>query len=1771
MYRIAILVLLCLANTAHAVAPVNTLPSSPTVNEDDINVAIADDINIADSDGDNQAVTLTMTGGTASISTSGLSFTTGDGADDGLMAFSGTLASINTALDAMTFTPTTNLNGVSAGSIQIQTDDGNSGTDDDTIQFNIVAVNDDPTETGIFPTDITIIEDTAGDFDLSDLTLADIDAAASNVVMTLTASAGTLTASNGGSVTISGSASGTMTLTGSIANIDTYINIASNIKYTGSENINGNDAATVAIKINDGGNTGSGGGGDVALGTVNMDITAVNDDPSISGLASDVTVTEETASDLDLSASAFADVDSAGDVIVTLTAGSGTMAASNSGGVVIGGSGTGSLTLTGTVTEINTFLNTASNVQYTGATDVTGNDATTVTVTANDGDGSGNIALGTVNIDITGVNDGPSISGLASDVTVIEETASDLDLSASAFADVDSAGDVIVTLTAGSGTMAASNSGGVVIGGSGTGSLTLTGTVTEINTFLNTASNVQYTGATDVTGNDATTVTVTANDGDGSGNIALGTVNIDITGVNDIPTDIGLSAVSINQSATGAGADVGTLSSTDVDDASFTYSLVSTGVSDGGTCGAGNDADNGSFQINASLLETQAVTTAGTYQICLQTSDGSNSYQKAFTMTINDNVGPTVSSVTIPDSAHKVGDVVTATISVPSDSDDYTTGSGGISGTLNGYALGSLSKTNDTSYRATFTITDGGGDVAAGSNITLSFTLNDSSGNTGAIYTTTISQASDAIYANLPDITLSVDTNTLAEDGGISTLSGNINNTLNNQWPSGIIVNLAYTGTATVGTDYTKSNSLTINANSTSGTTTVTSTADTHYDAASDETVIVDISSVSVGTESGSQQQTLSITDAESAPTVTLSVSSAVVTENGGSAAITASLSHPTYENVTVSVGYSGTATSGTDYVIPSSSFTLMGGSTSVNAVTGITGINDELIEGSETIVIDIITVTGGGATENAIQQQTITLSDDDNATPVITSTAITTIAEDVLYKYTVAATDSDSGDILTFSAPTLPEWLGFTPATGLLTGTPSNEHVGSHTVKLRVNDGNVTVDQDFTIIVSNTNDAPTITGTPLTTGVEGMVYSFSVSAADVDTGDSISYQIANQPAWLAINSSGLVSGTPGNSDIGSTSNIIVSVTDGVLSTSLPAFTITVDSDLDGDGTGDTSDTDIDGDGMSNAFENTHGLDPLDATDASGDLDGDGVSNLDEFINNSNPELDDYGPVIRLDSFVTIDAVALLTSLPGNLATASDGLDGDVVITHDLEKTFLAPGRYEINWSAIDSTDNESTASQTLNVRPLANWQVDQNSGEDNTVSVTLYLNGEAPEYPVVANYTVSGSASNPDDHDATSGSFSITEGQSASVDVAVVGDLVSETDETILFTLNSITNAVIGVQIDHQITISEFNHSPTLALEAVLDSAPTTPVRLLATSDGAVTIKATVTDVDPSDTHSFEWTDSHNLNGTALGSTYTFNPETSGAGVYQLTVTTTDDAASPESGTAVITLTILDRAPTLSIAIDSDGDGIDDSTEGLGDSDGDSVPDFADSTDEVNLLAMFPTGGEPVEGAWFMEAQPGLSLQLNVYSSGSGDFSPLLATDDVVDANQEDQSDAGFVYDGGLFDFVVSNMPVPGETVFVIMPQLNPIPENAVYRKEVNGEWFDYVEDGNNFISSAPGELGVCPPPGSIEYLPGLTEGDYCVQLGIEDGGVNDADGAAGGTILDPGGVALAVVIPETVSSSGGGAITWPFWLLLALGTILRMNKFRADSSLTQPKEKGE
>src|SRR5205823_5611823 len=90
------------------------------------------------------------------------------------------------------------------------------------------------------------------------------------------------------------------------------------------------------------------------------------------------------------------------------------------------------------------------------------------------------------------------------------------------------------------------------------------------------------------------------------------------------------------------------------------------------------------------------------------------------------------------------------------------------------------------------------------------------------------------------------------------------------------------------------------------------------------------------------------------------------------------------------------------------------------------------------------------------------------------------------------------------------------------------------------------------------TNSAPTISGNPSGSVLQGTAYVFAPTASDAN-GDPLTFTIAGRPSWATFDaSSGRLSGTPSGADVGTYSNIRIAVSDGSASTNLAAFAIQV-------------------------------------------------------------------------------------------------------------------------------------------------------------------------------------------------------------------------------------------------------------------------------------------------------------------------------------------------------------------------------------------------------------------------------------------------------------------------------------------------------------------------------------------------------------------------------------------------------------------------------------
>jgi hypothetical protein len=139
----------------------------------------------------------------------------------------------------------------------------------------------------------------------------------------------------------------------------------------------------------------------------------------------------------------------------------------------------------------------------------------------------------------------------------------------------------------------------------------------------------------------------------------------------------------------------------------------------------------------------------------------------------------------------------------------------------------------------------------------------------------------------------------------------------------------------------------------------------------------------------------------------------------------------------------------------------------------------------------------------------TITVANTNDAPIILTSPSMTA-TEDEGYDQNFEAEDVDVGDVLSWSM-TGPAWLTMEGAT--LSGTPSNDDVGTHGVTVAVSDGAVEDTLTFTITVANTNDAPTWLSTPEDQELmEGDLMFLDLLAEDED-GDRLTYGLTSTPS----------------------------------------------------------------------------------------------------------------------------------------------------------------------------------------------------------------------------------------------------------------------------------------------------------------------------------------------------------------------------------------------------------------------------------------------------------------------------------------------------------------------------------------------------------------------------------------------------------------------------------------------------------------------------------
>ncbi|GEA05259.1 hypothetical protein KUL42_00200 [Alteromonas sp. KUL42] len=206
------------------------------------------------------------------------------------------------------------------------------------------------------------------------------------------------------------------------------------------------------------------------------------------------------------------------------------------------------------------------------------------------------------------------------------------------------------------------------------------------------------------------------------------------------------------------------------------------------------------------------------------------------------------------------------------------------------------------------------------------------------------------------------------------------------------------------------------------------------------------------------------------------------------------------------------------------------------------------------------ITVTDNESASNELNFKLEVVS---NNTAPIANNMVQSTDEDTPLSLTFNVSDSD-GDNLAATIVTQPLNGSVTVVPNSITATftPNENFHGTATFTYSVSDGAASSNTaTVTIVVDPVNDAPTISGTPDTVVVAGNVYSFQPTIADVDVDNLSELTITseNVPSFLMFDSSdGSLSGQPSETDVGTYSDIAITVSDNEAAPQSLRFTLEV-------------------------------------------------------------------------------------------------------------------------------------------------------------------------------------------------------------------------------------------------------------------------------------------------------------------------------------------------------------------------------------------------------------------------------------------------------------------------------------------------------------------------------------------------------------------------------------------------------------------------------------
>ncbi len=806
------------------------------------------------------------------------------------------------------------------------------------------------------------------------------------------------------------------------------------------------------------------------------------------------------------------------------------------------------------------------------------------------------------------------------------------------------------------------------------------------------------------------------------------------------------------------------------------------------------------------------------------------------------------------------------------------------------------------------------------------------------------------------------------------------------------VINLAITGLAENGVDYTNiPASVTIAAGQTIATIDV-AVIDSNLVEES-ETVVVTLLSTDdtdVTVNSGASTATVTITDDDTA-VVQVAATDAVAGEAADDGQFTVSISNASDQDTVLTYTITGSATAGSDHNATSGSITIAAGQTS--ATIDVQTINDLILEDNETIVLTLTGITAADSEvtiDSAAAVAAITMTDDDTATVSISANDATATepADDGQFTITMSAA-SDKNTVISFDV------LG--------TAAEGNDYtVISRTATILAGQTTATIDIaviDNTILEDNETVIVKLTGTSdLDVSVNGAADTATVVIADNDStlvsivaSDSVAGEPADdgqftislgQASDKATTISLLITGTASSTTdyVALPTSIIFAAGETVKTIDLSVIddlvleeTEFVTVSLIG-----TDDTDISVNSSAasatiNLADNETAFVSIVANDDSaGEPGDDGQFTISIDHPSDQDTLVNFvvsGTASEGSDYVAIPRQATIAAGMTSVVVDIDTIDNTVLElaeTVTITLTTISSGDSDL---AIDGSANSATVTisdnDTASVSITANDSVASEPNNDGQFTVTMT---QPSDRDTVVSLLIQGTAAAGADYAAIPTTVTILAGQtSATIDVSVIDNTVLETSETVIVTITGTNNPQATIDSDNQVaTVTIADDDVASVSIAANDATAGEP-----SNDGQFTITASA--ASQTDTVL-----NLQISGTASGgSDYTIIPTQitllAGQTVAVVDVSVIDDSILENNETVSVTILGIDSGDT-DISINT-----------LANVATVTISDNDSAT--VSIIANDPTASEPSDNGQFtitMTAESDQDTIVNLAISGT-------------------------------------------------------------------------------------------------------------------------------------------------------------------------------------------